>query len=64
MGWNSGYRPGSPTPCKQGLNDMKWIKWSLRENALIVDQILLTTCDSFKECIEISLENLYVDTGA
>ena len=43
---------------------MKLIKWSLRENALIVDQILLTTCDSFKECIEISVENLYVDTGA
>ena len=49
------------------FNDMKLIhnpvKWSLREDALIVNQILLTTCNSFKECIEISLENLYVDTG-
>ena len=35
------------------INDMKLIhnpvKWSLRENALIVNQILLTTCNSFKE---------------
>ena len=30
--------------------------------ALIINQILLTY--SFEECIEISLENLYVDTGA
>ena len=29
------------------FNDMKLIKWSLSENALIVNQILLTTCNSF-----------------
>ena len=46
------------------FNDMKRIEWSRVENALIVNQILLTTCNSFKERIEISLENLYVDTGA
>ena len=34
----------------------------LRENALIFYQILLT--HSLRKCIEISLENLYVDIGA
>ena len=33
-----------------------------RENALIFSQILSTY--SLKKCIEISLENLYVDIGA
>ena len=33
-----------------------------RENALICYQILLT--HSLRKCIEIGLENLYVDTGA
>ena len=28
------------------FSDMKLIKWSLRENALIVNQILLTTCNN------------------
>ena len=34
----------------------------LSENALIYYQILTT--NSLKKCMEISLENLYVDTGA
>ena len=33
-----------------------------RENALIFYQILST--NSLRKCTEISLENLYVDTGA
>ena len=33
-----------------------------RENALIDHQILST--NSLRRCMEISLENLYVDTGA
>ena len=32
------------------------------ENALIFKQILST--NSFKKCMEISLENLYLDVGA
>ena len=34
----------------------------LRENTLILYYILLT--HSYRKCIEISLENLYVDIGA
>ena len=37
-------------------------EWSLRENALIFEQILST--NSVRKCMEISLENLYVDSGA
>ena len=33
-----------------------------RENTLIFEQILSTNC--LRKCMEISLENLYVDTGA
>ena len=32
-------------------------------NALIFYQILSTTCNSLRKCIEISLENFYVDIG-
>ena len=44
--------------------DKLWelIKWSHKRNALIYHQILST--HSLRKCIEISLENLYVDTGA
>ena len=38
------------------------IKWSQREKSLIFYQILST--NSLRKCIEISLENLYVDIGA
>ena len=37
-------------------------EWSLGENALIFEQILST--NSVRKCMEISLENLYVDPGA
>ena len=32
-------------------------------NDLIFYQILSTTCNSLRKCIEISLENFYVDIG-
>ena len=38
------------------------IKWSPKESALIVFQILSTK--SWRKCFEISLENLYADIGA
>ena len=38
------------------------IKWSQSEKSLIFYQILST--NSIRKCIEISLENLYVDIGA
>ena len=44
--------------------DKLWelIKWSPERNALIYHQILST--NSLRKCMEISLENLYVDSGA
>ena len=38
------------------------LKWSPRENALIIYDIILT--HSLRKCTENSLENLYVDFGA
>ena len=45
---------------EQSLGEL--IKWSRREKSLIFSQILST--NSLRKCMEIGLENLYVDIGS
>ena len=61
---NSDQDPFSPNNIQILSTDKLWelLKWYPSKNALIFYQILLT--HSVRKCIEISLENLYVDTGA
>ena len=61
---NSDQDQFSPNNIHTLSTDKLWelIKWSPKKNALIFYQILST--HSLRKCMEISLENLYVDTGA
>ena len=61
---NSDQHQFSPNDNHPLSRDKLWelIKWSQREKSLIFYQILST--NSLRKCIEISLENLYVDIGA
>ena len=61
---NSDQDQFSPNNIHTLSTDKLWelIKWSPKKNALIFYQILST--HSLGKCMEISLENLYVDTGA
>ena len=58
---NVNFLPTISIDCQE-IRLWELIKWSSEKNALIFSQILST--NSLRECIEISLENLYVDNGA
>ena len=59
---NSDQHQFSPNLCCQGKWLWEVIKWSLKRKCFVCYQILSTS--SLRKCMEISLENLYVDIGA